>query len=897
MESIKGVVWLMTCSITLQITASVIISCGENLCLCDDNARSASCQPEQGRPVLPFFPKLPDYIMQVTFKDFIHPAITRKDLTNLTYLSLKYLRLEHMNITYMEEGLFRSFSKLRVLNISNNGYLSSVTLRQAFQSISVKLETLVLNSNNLTHVVSDMFRHLMHTDLQKLILIRNPLLNLKQDIFENMNLTTLDLSFSGISDLRVLCPKQSPYLLTNLRVLKLQSTNTRTLPRNFMNCFPNLQKLYLDDNKLDSLPQLCETYNKSQNSTNKLQELYLQNTGLEGNISDMSSLCLDGLTILDLGRNKLTSVPNFCHSTRKSVVPSLKQLKLQYTSILILQEHSFQCLSSLRILDLRNNILKDLPNFCRENNVSYTPKLAMLYLRNTSIITLNDYRFGCLWNLKELDLRYNYFKQIPSFCDKSNKSTNPSLEKLDLSWNSIQFIFPDSFRCLSSLITLRLSYILISKLDDNIFSPLTSLKNLEIGYSRDIRNITKYAFNITNLTTLKFVYNDFEFADKTRYSPEHLFKYCENVETLILSGNHFPTNRVAQRILKPLKKLQHLSLAENRMHTINEKTFQLSRTLKTLLLDHNRLTGWNERVFENLPELTFLKLAFNKIAVFNKTSVPIAILNKLKIFDLSYNPFNCGCNMMWFKNWSLTTNVTLLSFPRMYSCLTPSNMFRKSLLSLHLTEEDCKEKNTWLIVILSASAGVLILMCAIITISVQMPTIKNYMYYLRLSKMGYIKLINEQEFPYDSYIVYCESNEKWVLRTLVPTIEFEGFRVCIPDREFDIGADKCDQIESAFKESRKIIVVLSNDFAKNEWCLWQMNLVEERLRQSGNSAAIFVLYKSISSKNMISSLHRTLKKRDILTWYEGGSREKMFWKIIVMAMKAPLGEPPVSVVQ
>ena len=99
------------------------------------------------------------------------------------------------------------------------------------------------------------------------------------------------------------------------------------------------------------------------------------------------------------------------------------------------------------------------------------------------------------------------------------------------------------------------------------------MKSLEIGYSRDIRNITKYAFNITNLTTLKFLYNDFEFADKTRYSPEHLFKYCENVETLILSGNHFPTNPVAQTILKPLIKLQHLSLAENRMQTIYWKHF------------------------------------------------------------------------------------------------------------------------------------------------------------------------------------------------------------------------------------------------------------------------------------------------------------------------------------
>lgn len=47
---------------------------------------------------------------------------------------------------------------------------------------------------------------------------------------------------------------------------------------------------------------------------------------------------------------------------------------------------------------------------------------------------------------------------------------------------------------------------------------------------------------------------------------------------------------------------------------------------------------------------------------------------------------------------------------------------------------------------------------------------------------------------------------------------------------------------------------------------------------------------------MISSLHRTMKNQPIVTWHEGGSREKMFWKVVILAVKSPLGEPPVSVI-
>lgn len=43
----------------------------------------------------------------------------------------------------------------------------------------------------------------------------------------------------------------------------------------------------------------------------------------------------------------------------------------------------------------------------------------------------------------------------------------------------------------------------------------------------------------------------------------------------------------------------------------------------------------------------------NKIVVFNKMLVLMNILDNLKILNFVYNLFDCGCDLIWFKKWSL----------------------------------------------------------------------------------------------------------------------------------------------------------------------------------------------------------------------------------------------------
>lgn len=55
----------------LKTATMVYTSCGHivNMCVCDDKGRFAICEPERGHAQLSYFPSLPSYITNVTFRN------------------------------------------------------------------------------------------------------------------------------------------------------------------------------------------------------------------------------------------------------------------------------------------------------------------------------------------------------------------------------------------------------------------------------------------------------------------------------------------------------------------------------------------------------------------------------------------------------------------------------------------------------------------------------------------------------------------------------------------------------------------------------------------------------------------------------------------------------------
>ncbi|XP_061169334.1 leucine-rich repeat-containing protein let-4-like [Saccostrea echinata] len=166
------------------------------------------------------------------------------------------------------------------------------------------------------------------------------------------------------------------------------------------------------------------------------------------------------LQILNLTSNRWNYiVPDFfkyvSHTNLSTVVLAGNQLRNLTADIF--QDLKLTALD-FSVLDLGNTLLRDIPVFCGVIRQSLTPNLTKLYLLNTSIITLQGYRFQCLPRLQILDLRFNYFAEIPLFCNKVKDSIHPKLQELYLSHSKIRYIFNNSFSCLPSLTKLDLSF-------------------------------------------------------------------------------------------------------------------------------------------------------------------------------------------------------------------------------------------------------------------------------------------------------------------------------------------------------------------------------------------------------------------------------------------------------
>ncbi|CAC5385610.1 TLR6 [Mytilus coruscus] len=83
----------------------------------------------------------------------------------------------------------------------------------------------------------------------------------------------------------------------------------------------------------------------------------------------------------------------------------------------------------------------------------------------------------------------------------------------------------------------------------------------------------------------------------------------------------------------------------------------------------------------------------------------------------------------------------------------------------------------------------------------------------------------------------------------------ERIKLCIHQRDFDVGETITGNIDKYLEKSWKVVVVMSNNFAQSEWCQWEVDVVQERRRRQGKDAFLLIMLKPIDSKNMTSPLH------------------------------------------
>lgn len=359
-------------------------------------------------------------------------------------------KLQRLNLAFNHLLCLMDFdmTQLRVLNVSHNfieWFISKQGVSDTFQ-----LETLDLSDNRLLF-----FPFLPdHSHLQNLYLSHNNIRFYEHlannSTFPNVTTTVEFYNMNHISNVTAQLWNDSLQGdISSLEILDLEGNQVEYFPQGFIQKMPNLSRLRMCTNCLQTLNLSSEQFSGS------LYEMDFSNNRLNHIVADEGSLvALNNLTYVNLSMNHLEQLPSrlfsslaslrtvdlsynniyICFSEEVEVsacvvwrnVVSLKQLYLKGCNIKIIPSSAFAGLL-LTHLDLSDN-----PGLVVQQAIGDLSRtLQHLGLGNTHI---QHFDFSTYLNLKYLNISGNFLVHLPS------SLVHLELKVLDLRDNSLSTI-------------------------------------------------------------------------------------------------------------------------------------------------------------------------------------------------------------------------------------------------------------------------------------------------------------------------------------------------------------------------------------------------------------------------------------------------------------------------
>ncbi|KAL3877356.1 hypothetical protein ACJMK2_035078 [Sinanodonta woodiana] len=381
------------------------------------------------------------------------------------------------------------------------------------------------------------------------------------------------------------------------------------LPENFWSCFPVMDLFSAIGNNITSLP---DEFEKVPN----LSEVYLNENKLE---SLPDSICkLRRLKILKLTGNLLVTLPkNF------GEINSLETLYLEENKLKKLPE-TMGLLGSLQHLELESNKISELPL-----GIGRLLSLEVLNLSKNKLEKLPD-TFGDMPKLKIIDLSSNHIQFLPSSFESVH-----TLQKLYIDSNVLRTL-PDWLSDCKQLyeVSVRDNQLHGQPLTEKFGQVCRKLKILNIAGNF----MSMLPDSLGELCDLEYLHLGSVIGELERrhfLNGNWLTSLPESVCKLDkLQSLHLDENQLYELPagFGKLTALDTLDLGQNFLNELPESFGDL-RSLRICLLSRNNIQLLPSN-FGNLTNLEELRLDDNEIAELPET---IGNLSKLKILDLFHN--------------------------------------------------------------------------------------------------------------------------------------------------------------------------------------------------------------------------------------------------------------------
>ncbi len=393
--------------------------------------------------------------------------------------------------------------------------------------------------------------------------------------------------------------------LTSLKIADLSKNEISYFHMDALQKNVNLERLYLNKNKLPSPPNLSGAkhsiislhvkYNRIENVPN----MYLTKMG------NIKYIYLDSNRIMKIYLGKLENLKTFSIPNNNlqimpvlnNTLPALNVLYLHYNNISYISQNYFNKTPNVTTLRLNNNALHEIPNLMPirgsliglnlEDNkitISNEESISMLTLQNFDISgnSLNV-TFGSCPRLQEIIIS-NYrsdqkLMQMPILLKSLDK-----LRKLDVAYNEIREISHTYFRNTPRLLELNLASNELREFQIENRSNLTILKLQQNKLNAfSCRNMIHLSVLVLNNNDLKQFPNLTDCAQTLTTLQMH---NNDIVYDMAKSEFLMSSEIASTKIIPKFPEMSYLRLTWNIFTTFNTNFFQDFPKLTHLLLEH-----------------------------------------------------------------------------------------------------------------------------------------------------------------------------------------------------------------------------------------------------------------------------------------------------------------------
>ncbi|XP_041981846.1 toll-like receptor 4 isoform X3 [Aricia agestis] len=743
---------------------------------------------------------------------------------------LKTLKIEANHKLYnIQEGIFRNLTHLRVLSISYNSNLESIQPHVFDGLKNLRELTFVNNGFSNIKMITVALKPSILPALEHLDVSENGFDYIAEDAFSYMTGTVVEK--------------------LDLKLCRIDYIH----PNSFLP-FKRLTQLSIGQNDLNAslISEFIVRLNKA-------------------------GINLDSIDLSGMGFRRVP--PR--HLMEIIANTTIRKLILADNQFEIISNDAFPRMNNIQMVDLRRVSALCLGSQAFSSTIFPNLRILMLGGNNLPGIHIKNVSDD---QIVILDLSYNKGTAMsPMYYDIDKEAFTQSreLRVLNLSYNRIKSIFEYTFRGLNNLRILNLENGTVYFIGPGTFKSLMHL---------EILNLANNPLTATaNLTSSMFV-------------------GLNELKVLILKNcgiKHFHDD---DNIFRMMPNLTRLVLSNNQLYFITPKTLEPLRSLKVLDLSENLLVSWWEPLFlASGIRPVKLYLANNKISQFTLSMVQDIdyLLNYKGNFTVDIqlldNVFVCDCISMYKSFLWLQTNgserLRKFFYHSEFLCSSPDvwedRRVADFLSSIKRLRCLMYEKITSIMVLMWTAPtiiSVMVVALLIITAYKYRIYVKYWLFLARIAigrkffqglSGAKQEALQGMSYKYDAFVSYCNEDRDFVSE-MVSQLEHKPpyFKLCVYERDFEIGSFISESILASINSSKYIILIVSRNFAKSQWCRWETQLAEyHRLFMEDGTAydpLLLIRLDDVDAKQLNTTLKFLLKTKIYLSWNEQEAEE--FWK-------------------